>query len=293
MPLLAWAIVVAAAATASYSAAQPLSESTDEPGRNVVQLDGFDPRPGREHAPLLYVSRSALRQAVLAFITAQPDATLQEVAAFANAGIGRLGLTYMFDYSAAKEPLPDALWLEGEEVTLLLRLRDDPISEGSGPCGEVWAPLPVTDVRKDTLTVAHWRDAYRVARPRGLVLDEMKIWSSDRARLLATVEVPWQTIPFGVTPDGRGVLVYDPLYEQGSQWWRSVKNAHPDIVGDTPFLLLAVSEEGFRYVGDPALYAPHAAEQLTDQPHDPDNAYLGYTEFLNPHVIVEYTAPCT
>jgi hypothetical protein len=289
-------VFVTATATIASTRAGADETSLDLTGSSMIEYapeDGRDPRPGRENLPVLYLEASALKDAILNLVTVQPEATLQQVAAFANAGIARFGLTYQFVLSVPETTVPGSIWLDGESATYALRLRDDPITEPAGPCGEVWAPLPVTEVRADSLVVVHWRGAERVARPEQLWLDEMKIWSADLTTLLATVEVPWQTIPFGVTPDGRGILVYQPLYEEASDWWRRIKATHPDIPGDTPFLLLAVSEDGFRYVDDSALYVLPRSKRRTDLPGDPHNAYLGYEEFLDPHVVVEYSAPCT
>jgi hypothetical protein len=236
------------------------------------------------------IERVAVSDEIEAFIAAHPQATLAEVAAFANDTVARVGLLYQFDYRS--EGRIDSFRLRGDEAEFVVVMHDDPEAEPSGPCGEQWAPLPVAKVERDVLHIVQGGRQWVVKRPKELKLDHVKILSADQTATLAVVEIPWQTIPSGVTPDGRAVLVEDPLYDAPAAWWAHIKASYPEIWGDTPFLLLAVSREGFSYVGDPELYRSRRSKLIKDW-RAPNDAYARRVEFADPHVVVEYIAPCT
>lgn len=255
----------------------------------LVLLTATGAVPGATAAEPRQIHLSPLPEAIAKYVEQNPAATLAEVAAVANAAIPTHGVPFMFD-----------AFLDEGVTSLELHAGDDRFTstvpyEGyeGGPCGEMWVPLPLAGIARDRLSLVQEGQVWSVERPPELVLDEMSVLAPDGTTVLVTLEVPWQSIPFGVTPDGTGVVLRDWLPEdRAEQWWANQRASDPQITAEYPFLPVIVTEGGVRYADDPALL--REAEAGPVQPvEDATNAYHGRIEFFTPHYIVDFTAPCT
>jgi hypothetical protein len=221
------------------------------------------------------------------FVEQHPQASLAEVAARANALLAKFGLLYRFDDFGEA----DSVRLAGTERDFVFRY--DPVGDG-GPCGESFVELPAVRVTREWIDLAQQERIWRVARPETLYLDAMTVLTADQSAVTATVEVPWQTTPSGVTADGRGVVVRHYFWNQGAakEWWAAQRKSDPAIRAELPFLPLIVTEESIRYADDPALLRDPSANE-PEGAESSENAYLRQQEFLQPHFFVEYNEPCT
>lgn len=234
------------------------------------------------------IEASPLEQRIVAFIADHPEAGVDEVAAFANAELAQHGLTYQFDDFDDES---GALTLQGEGRTFVL---DYGGRLDSGPCGEWFVAVPAVAVGRTWIDLAQEGRVWRVTRPETLYLDTMTVMTADQSAVTATIEVPWQSVPAGVTADGRGVVVRDYIAEDPAvrAWWERLRRNDPAISSDDPFLPLIVSEDAVRYADDAALLREPASNGAREV-ESSENAYLRQEEFVSPNYVVEYSLPCT
>jgi hypothetical protein len=119
---------------------------------------------------------------------------------------------------------------------------------------------------------------YRLRRPKEFLLDEAVLVDRTLRRVLRAWQMPFQTIPSGVSADG------SKLYVEFNEY----KGPHE--------LLLELSEDGtlkFRARSEVGLRG--RGEDILDFPKDPNNAYLSYMRFKvgGKTYIVKFNGPCT
>jgi hypothetical protein len=234
---------------------------------------------------------SPLKHRIAAFVAEHPQATLAEVAAFANRLLPELGLAYEFDDFATDT---GAVRLQGERRAFVADYGEEDDTT-RGPCGEWFVPLPALRVTKEWIDLVQEGRAWRVTRPETLRLDAMTIMTPDRSEVTATIEVPWQSTPAGATADGRGVIVRQYLWEEAeavAAWWSQLRTKDPAVADSYPFLPLIVTEADVRYADDPALLHEPASKGA-EVVESSENAYLRQQEFIAPNFVVEYSEPCT
>jgi hypothetical protein len=173
-------------------------------------------------------------------------------------------LTYAYELTSA----------DGRSMSFRILSTDD---EGGGMCGECFFDIPVLRVTKTEMLVRAEGGTFRLRRPKEFVLDEAMLVDRSLRRVLRTWQMPFETAPAGVSPDGSKLYVdfYDGLA--------------PDE------LTLELSDDGtarFRARGDVRL---REGEWIKDFPKDPANDYLSYMRFKSggKTYVVKFTGPCT
>ncbi|HEX6622427.1 MAG TPA: hypothetical protein VF064_01850 [Pyrinomonadaceae bacterium] len=220
----------------------------------------------------------------------QPRPAPRELAAHANDLLARKGFDYRFDacemFASAKPVERDETEQPATVVYPYRLTRED----GGGPilfhlvgeadgsmCGECYFPLPALRVTKREMFVVADGVRYRLRRPTGFMLDEAHLVDSTLRRVLRTWQMPFQTIPAGISPDGK--LLYLSFYDDTG-------------LGD---LVLEVSEGGTPRFAVRKDVIEGEGEWIEDHPKDPKNAYLSFMRFRSggrSHV-VRFSGPCT
>ena len=220
----------------------------------------------------------------------RPGLRADALARHANALLARRGFDYDFD---ACEIFPRELLADGGGGTAtgalhtfrrrLTRLDGravvfDLVADDLGaPCSECFLSLPALRVTKTGMTLVSGGTAYELKRPAFFVLDEAYLVGPDLKTVLRTWQLPFQTIPAGVSPDGR--RLYVGFYEDYN-------------LGE---LLLEITEDGRTSFRAAQEVGAGGGEWLEDFPKDPKNDYLSFMRFRNggrTHVI-RFTGPCT
>lgn len=271
----------------------------------VVALLCAPARPSRP-APAAPASASAEGQGD--FPTLRPSNLLEDVrrrkekrpapsasglARHANALLARRGFDYNFDACELFPPesltegggvRPGGTWAritleqrmtraDGREATFRF-VADD----REAICSECFLTLPALRVTKGEVTlVAPGGVTYELKRPPAFRLDEAYLVAADLKTVLRTWQLPFQTIPAGVSADGRSL--YLSFYEDAG-------------LGE---LVLEVTEDGrprFRAAGE---VNASGGEWMAEHPKDPADDYLSFRRFRSggrTHVI-RFSGPCT
>lgn len=221
----------------------------------------------------------------------RPGIKAAALARYGNALLARRGFDYDFD---ACEIFPremlngDGSLLEAERLHTfqrrLTRLDGRRVTfnlvadDLGGPCGECHLMLPALRVTKTEMHLVAGGAVYELKRPASFVLDEAQLVGPDLKTVLRTWQLPHQTIPEGISPDGR--RLYVGFHDED----------HLDEV------VLEITEDGrtnFRAAADAGV--GDGGEWIKDHPKDPRNDYLSFLRFRNggrTHVI-RFTGPCT
>lgn len=144
-------------------------------------------------------------------------------------------------------------------------------------CGECFTAVPALRVTKGELTVVADGTTHTLKRPAQFELGEAELVAADLKTVLRTWQLPYQTTPAGVSPDGKSI--YLDFYE--------------DYGIDE--LVLEISDDGrprFRVRGE---VKAAGGESITEHPKDPLNDYLSFMRFRaggRTHV-VRFSGPCT
>ena len=218
----------------------------------------------------------------------RPDAGARELAAYGNVLMARDGFTYDF---VACDFVKDGQHGEaslGRERLLKRRLKTtDGKSialeipyEGNvnSMCGECFLHVAALQVTDKEMVAVVGGEKYKIERPHTFVLDVAELVDESLRRVIRTWQLPHQTIPAGVSPDGT------KLYLRLS--WG----------GELDALMLELAEDGtmrFTARGDTELSGE--GEYIRDHPEDTTKVYLSFMRFSvggRSH-IVKFSAPCT
>jgi len=222
----------------------------------------------------------------------RPRTSPRELAAYGNALLRKKGYDYSFDAcdilkvngkeGESNTPTTGTLVnypykLEtagGRALTFGILSRDD---EGGGMCGECFFDIPALRVTKTEMVVLAGGSWQRLRRPKEFVLDEAALVDKTLRRTLRTWQMPFQTVPSGISSDGS--KLYVEFYEG---------------MGPNE-LLLELSGDGtlkFRARKEVNL---GKGESIEDLPKDPNNAYLSYMRYKTggKTYIVKFSGPCT
>ena len=217
----------------------------------------------------------------------EPRLSASALARYANALLARKGFDYDFNVCEILPPTA-ARVRGGTEATLAL---DYPMTrldgrgvifhlvtdDQGGMCGECFLPVPALRVTAGEMTVVADGVTYTLKRPAAFALDEAQLVGSDLKTVLRTWQIPFQTIPVGVSPDGRSLYL--------------------DFYEDTGLdeLVLEVSDEGRPRFRVRREVVSAEGESVEEHPTDPLNAYLSFLRFRSggrTHV-VRFSGPCT
>lgn len=222
----------------------------------------------------------------------RPRTSPRALAAYGNALLRSKGYDYSFDacdilkangvdVESNKPPTGKLVTykykleqLSGRALTFGILSRDD---EGGGMCGECFFEIPALRVTKTEMVVladGGWR---RLRRPKEFALDEAALVDESLRLTLRTWQMPFQTIPSGVSADGSKLYV----------------EFHTDRGPEG--LLLELSDDGtlkFRARRDVPL---SEGEWVKNFPKDPKNDYLSYVRFKTggKTYVIKFTGPCT
>jgi hypothetical protein len=157
------------------------------------------------------VSSTRILEEVAQRRKSQPAITSTELALFANQLVEQHGFDYMFDVC---DILPKALTktdtrtdtsathtlslTNGQKRGFKFNVMDD---EG-GMCGECFSLVPSAQVTKSEIVLVADGKRYRVRRPASFILDEVELVDAGMKKVQRTWQLPYQTIPVGISTDG-------------------------------------------------------------------------------------------
>lgn len=224
----------------------------------------------------------SLRDELAAERARRPSATPAELAELGNGLIRERGMPFEFDFSRVgvgpDEPgangrvpvRPHAARLVaagGARVSLRVVGAVD-----EGACGEAFLSLPVRRVRGDVATVLTDAGPLDLLAPSSkLGFETMDLVDASLRKTVRRWAVPYQTVPLGVSADGRELYV----------------GLNADLG-----LALGIGPSGYRLVPRSEI-GPEPED--VEGPKDPKNAYLSYARVRAGArtYYVRYSAPCT
>jgi hypothetical protein len=225
------------------------------------------------------------QDAIVDYIAAHPGASLEDVVAFANSRITDSGLVYYFDHVASAPALEIVLVAGTQEIRF-------PVSDEFSACGERWVRVPAIGVDADSIDIPRHGEIVHFPRPRDLRLELHTTRATPHGDVIATFEVPWQSVPYAVSNDGRIEFIRYMLPAKVAPWWDGIRQQHPDITETTPILLLAFGQSSPRFVSDPEIYRSHPTEPLP-VPDEMKSGYAFRWRFRDSGIIIDFEAPCT
>ena len=220
----------------------------------------------------------------------EPRLSASALARYANELLKQKGFDYDFDVC---EIFPREMLAGGTPggATGALHTFDRPLTrlDGRGvtfrfvaddygsPCSECFLHVPALRVTKDEMELVAGGVTYTLKRPAAFALDEAQLVGSDLKTVQRTWQIPFQTIPAGVSPDGRSLYL--------------------DFYEDTGLdeLVLEVSDEGRPRFRVRREVVSAEGESVEEHPTDLLNAYLSFMRFRSggrTHV-VRFSGPCT
>lgn len=221
-----------------------------------------------------------------------PRLSASGLARYANELIKQKGFDYNFDVC---EIFPREMLAGGTPggATGALHTFDRPLTrlDGRGvtfrfvaddygsPCAECFLPVPALRVTKGEMELVAGGVTYSLKRPAAFMLDEAQLVGADLKTVLRTWQLPYQTIPVGVSSDGRSLYV--DFYEDAG----------------LDELVLEVSDDGrprFRARREAVAGEGEWVEQ-PPQPSHPLDDYPSFMRFRSggrTHVI-RFSGPCT
>ena len=232
------------------------------------------------------VSESNVLSAVADRKKKHPAITPAELSLYANELLQQRGFDYDFDVCdilprRKRMSTADSLTARhqlsltnGERATFAFRI--DNLQDAL--CGECFTPLPSLQVTKHEILLLAGGKRYRVRRPPSFTLDEMDLVDSTMKKVLRTWQVPFQTIPVGISADGTKLYL---------EFWQ---------FGELDDLVLELSADGipaFRARSEAGLQSE--GEWIENFPKDFKNAYLAFKRFKagNKNYIIKFITPCT
>lgn len=245
---------------------------------------------GQGHLPTL--KSSNVLEEVRRRKAASPALSAPALARYANELLARRGFDYDFNVCELFPPgalpqgggiRPGGTWTpvtlehrmtraDGREVAFKL-VTDD----RGGMCGECFVTLAALRVTKGEVTVVADGTTYALKRPASFVLDEAYLVADDLKTVLRTWQLPYQTIPSGVSPDGRSL--YLSFYEDAG----------------LDELVLEISEDGRPRFRAAREAGAKRGEWVEGHPKDSSNESLSFMRFRaggRTHV-VRFSGPCT
>lgn len=215
----------------------------------------------------------------------QPGISPKDLAAYANNLLDKKGFDYNFDVceifkrrnynsiTPRKFRSYEMTQADGKKITFKFAVE----SSEDGMCGECFSNIPSLQVTKKEMLIVAEGKRYRLKRPTAFLLDEVELVDETMKKVLRTWQIPYQTIPIGISEDGTK-LYLDVNTED-----------------ELNALVLEMSESGsiqFKARSDVNL---RQGEWIAVHPKDPHNAYLSFMRFHigSKSYIIRFSAPCT
>ena len=237
--------------------------------------------------PVVSIKPSNVLREVSERAKQQPSLTPAELAAYGNDLIARKGFGYDFNICDVLHTKPTqtspADFVRPYQMTLsrgvkrTFELRIGNPNADSALCGECWSEIPSVQVRKKELTLIAEGKRYRVRRPPSFNLDEVELVDETLKNVLRTWQLPYQTIPAGISADGTKLYL--------------------DFYTDFKLeqLVLEISENGPPQFRERAVIKSSEGKTIENHPKDPRNAYLSFMSFNvgEKTYRIKFSGPCT
>jgi hypothetical protein len=258
------------------------------PSRAPSAADAAVAAEGQGQLPTLKPSNVV--EAVRLRKSQSPRLSASGLARYANGLLARAGFDYNFDACdllppasvAQGGPRPDGTFAgatlerrmtraDGREMTFRFVAVD-----AAATCSECYLTLPALRVTKDEMTLVGDGATYTLKRPASFALDEAHLVAEDLKTVLRTWQLPYGTIPSGVSPDGRSLYV--PFYEDAG----------------LDELVLEITEDGRSRFRAAREAGAKGGEWVTEFAKDPLNDYLSFMRYRaggRTHV-VRFSGPC-
>lgn len=231
------------------------------------------------------ISSSNILQELAERKKSQPAITSKELAVIGNELLQKRGFDYMFDVCdiLSERDRQSSEFAIPASHTLSLSsggqrsFKFNVASEGEGLCGECTSMIPAVQVtRQEMFLIAEGR-RYRVQRPASFILDEAELVDASMKKVLRTWQLPYQTFPLGISPDGSTLYL---------EFWTQYQ-----LDG----VVLELSKNGAVAFRDRSKIKLIEGKLIEDHPRDPNNAYLSFKRFDtgNKTYIIRFSAPCT
>jgi hypothetical protein len=213
----------------------------------------------------------------------QPAVTSRELAVIGNELLEKRGFDYMFDVCdiLPKHSRTSTTAISASHTLSLTNgakrsFRFTVAGDGEGLCGECMSLVPAVQVTAREMVLISEGKRYRVRRPASFILDEAELVDASMKKVLRTWQLPYQTFPLGISPDGA------KLYLEFRQ---------DELDG----LVLELSENGALAFRDRTEVKLVEGKPIEDHPKDPNNAYLSFKRFDtgNKTYLIRFSAPCT
>lgn len=272
-----------AACVAAFLCAHARPSRAPSAARAAVAAEGQSQLPTLKPSNVLDAVRLRKSQA--------PRLSASGLARYGNELLARRGFDYDFD--ACELPTPDGLKERGlrpdgtwTQVTLEHRMtrtdgRDVTFKlvgdDRGGMCAECFHTVPALRVTKGEMMVVADGVTYTLKRPASFKLAEADLVADDLKTVLRTWQLPYQTIPAGVSPDGR--TLYLSFYEDAG-----LDELVLEIKEDGRPLFRAAREAGAK-----------GGEWATGPPRESLDDYLSVMRFRaggRTH-LVRFSDPCT
>lgn len=239
----------------------------------------------QNQAPIIRPSN--ILDAVTNQVKNQPNIPPRELAAYANKLLAEKGFDYEFDVceiigieQLRRTPLPSTITYSYTMTQLVggkIPLRFTSRNPGAGACGECFSQIPILQITQQEMLIVSEGKRYRLKRPADFGLDEAALVDETMKKVLRTWQLPYQTVPEGISADGK--KLYLALYAE-----------------QLNSIVLELSEDGkaqFKARSDVNLQS--GGETIENHPKDPGNAYLTFMRFNvgGKKYIIKFSAPCT
>ncbi len=243
----------------------------------------------RDKRGVINVKPSSVLEDVKKKLEAQPDISPQDLAKYGNELIRRKGFGYVFnvcEYLKATNQFDEAEIRADEQQQYICPLtqtdgkRSTFHINGSGfggMCGECDLWLPAVEVTAKEMMIVAGEKQYKLKRPKTFELDEMYLMDDARREILRTWQMPYQTIPIGISPDTTKVYV----------------GFYTDTGLDD--LVLEVSETSVQFRAHEDANLEVGDGEWLDIPRDETSSYRAFKRFYagGKAYIVKFEGPCT
>jgi len=251
----------------------------------TLQLSAFA-QTARKGPPVLSVNRSNIISEVSERAKQSPSLTPVELAAYGNDRIARKGFDYRFDICDIlnhRDPTSSspAEFMRNHQMTLTdggkLTFSFAIENPYDSLCGECWVSVPSLQVTNKKMALIAEGKRYRVRRPPSFILDEAQLVDETLKKVLRTWQLPYQTVPIGISADGTKLYLDFYDYYELTQ------------------LVLELSENGPPQFRDRAVIKSSEGKVIEDHPKDATNAYLSFMSFRvgERSYRIKFSGPCT